>query len=121
MMKNIILIFSLLLSTSLFAQIEGTWNGNIEIPMNKLPFVLHISNKNNGLKATFDSPNQGGVGLQKPEFGLEDNTVYLSHPQMISNYEGKHENYVINGTFTHGSHSFTVNLTKPKLKRTRPQ
>ncbi|PJR03816.1 alpha/beta hydrolase family protein [Avrilella dinanensis] len=121
MMKNIILIFSLLLSTSLFAQIEGTWNGNIEIPMNKLPFVLHISNKNNGLKATFDSPNQGGFGLEIPEIRFEDNTLYLKHPQMMMNYEGKLENDVINGTFTQGSQSFTLNLTKGKFKRNRPQ
>lgn len=121
MMKNIILIFSLLLSTSLFAQIEGTWNGNIEIPMNKLPFVLHISNENNGLKATFDSPNQGGFGLEIPEIRFENNILYLKHPKMMMNYEGKLENNVINGTFTQGGQSFILNLTKGKFKRNRPQ
>src|SRR5690606_556479 len=121
MMKNIILIFSLLLSTSLFGQFEGTWNGNIEVPMNKLAFVLHISNKNNGLKATFDSHNQGGFGLEIPEIRFEDNTLYLKHPQMMMKYEGKLENDVINGTFTQGSQSFILNLTKGKFKRNRPQ
>ena len=63
-MKNFILLITLLFSFTSFAQIEGTWNGNIEIPNQKLPFVLHITKENGQFKATSDAPSQGGVGIE---------------------------------------------------------
>lgn len=121
-MKTIILFISLLFSFSSFAQIEGTWNGNIEIPSNELPFVVHITKEGNELKATFDSPDQGAFDIEMPEIRFENNTLHLAHPQMMMTYEGTliNEN-AINGTFKQGGQSFTLNLTKGEFKRNRPQ
>ncbi len=121
-MKTIILFFSLLFSFSSFAQIEGTWHGNIEIPNQKLPFVIHITKEGNELKATFDSPDQGAFDIEMPEIRFENNTLHLAHPQMMMTYEGTliNEN-AINGTFKQGGQSFTLNLTKGEFKRNRPQ
>src|SRR5690554_7669821 len=77
-MKTIILFISLLFSFSSFAQIEGTWNGNIEIPSNELPFVVHITKEGNELKATFDSPDQGAFDIEMPEIRFENNTLHLA-------------------------------------------
>ncbi len=121
-MKKIILLFALLLSFSSFAQVEGTWNGAIELPTNKLPFILHITTENNQLKATFDSPDQGGFGIEIPEIRFEENTLYLKHPAMMMVYKGLLENNsTIKGIFTQGGQSFKLDLTKGEFKRNRPQ
>src|SRR5690554_1477922 len=121
-MKTIILFISLLFSFSSFAQIEGTWNGNIEIPSNELPFGVHITKEGNELKATFGSPDQGAFDIEMPEIRFGNNTLHLAHPQMMMTYEGTliNEN-AINGTFKQGGQSFTLNLTKGEFKRNRPQ
>lgn len=121
-MKNFIFLFSLLFSFTLFAQVEGTWNGTIEIPSNGLSFVLHVSKENNELKATFDSPDQAAFGIQMPEIRFENKTLFLKYPQMMMTYEGKLvDEQNIKGTFTQGGQSFTLNLHKGEFKRNRPQ
>ena len=119
-MKQIILIFSLLIfSFSSLAQIEGTWNGNIEIPNQKLPFVIHITNENNELKATSDSPSQGAFGLEMNEVRFENNILYLKQNQLMMTYEGTLvDDQNIQGTFKQGNYSFTLNLKKEEAKKT---
>lgn len=121
-MKKLFLLFTFLFSISTFAQIEGTWNGAIELPTVKLPFVLHVTKENNQLKATFDSPDQGGFGIEIPEIRFEENTLYLKHPQMMMTYKGVlQSNNTIKGTFMQGGQSFTLDLTQGEFKRNRPQ
>lgn len=116
-MKNFILFFALLFSFSSFAQIEGTWNGAIEIPNQKLPFVLHVTKENGQYKATSDSPDQGVYGIAMSSIRFENNTLHLSHDQMKMTYEGTlSDNENIKGTFKQGTHSFTLNLKKEASK-----
>lgn len=116
-MKNFILLITLLFSFTSFAQIEGTWNGNIEIPNQKLPFVLHITKENGQFKATSDAPSQGGFGLEINEVRFENNTLYLKQNQTMMTYEGKLvDEQNIKGNFKQGNYSFTLNLTKQEPK-----
>jgi len=117
-MKNFILLITLLFSFSFFAQIEGTWNGNIEIPNQKLPFVLHVTKENDQYKATSDSPDQGGFGLEINEVRFENNTLYLKQNQTMMTYEGKLvDQQNIQGNFKQGNYSFTLNLIKEEPKK----
>lgn len=121
-MKNIILFFALFFSFTSFAQIEGTWNGNIELPANKLPFVLHITKDNNQYKATSDSPDQGVYGIELQEIRFENNKLYLKDARMFMTYEGElTSGNAINGAFAQGGQSFKLNFTKGEFKRNRPQ
>lgn len=118
-MKKLFLLFTLLFSISTFAQIEGTWNGNIEIPNQNLPFVLHITKDGNQLKATSDSPSQGAYGIELNDVQFENNILYLKQNQMKMGYEGTLVNAKkIQGTFTQSGYSFTLNLTKEEPKKT---
>lgn len=121
-MKNFILLFALLFSFTSFAQIEGTWNGNIELPTGKLPFVVHVTKENNQLKAIADSPDQGVYGIELQEIRFENNKLYLKDTRMFMTYEGEFSNgNTINGTFKQGGQSFKLNFTKGEFKRKRPQ
>ncbi|HUH25119.1 MAG TPA: hypothetical protein VLY87_00700 [Flavobacterium sp.] len=117
-MKKIIFLFSLLFSFTLFAQIEGTWNGGIELPTGKLPLVLHITKEDNQLKLTFDSPDQNAFGIEIPEIRFEENTLYFKHPAATITYEGKLvDEQNIQGNFKQGGQSFTLNLLKEEAKK----
>jgi len=120
-MKKILSIFLLLTSFISQAQIEGTWSGNIEIPNNNLPLVIHIKNQNNELKAAFDSPNQGAFDIPIPEINFTNNVLTFKFPAMLISYEGKLENNLIKGTFTQSGQSFPLNLSKGEFKINRPQ
>lgn len=121
-MKKLILFFALLFSFSSFAQIEGTWNGNIEIPNQKLPFVLHVTKENGQYKATSDSPDQSVFGIAMSSIRFENNTLYLSHDQINMTYEGTlSDNENIKGTFKQGTHSFTLNLKREANKNSSSQ
>lgn len=112
-MKNFILLITLLFSFTSFAQIEGTWNGNIEIPNQKLPFVLHVTKENGQYKATSDSPDQGVFGIEMSDVKFENNVLSLQQKQMMMTYEGiLTDNQNIKGAFKQGNHSFTLNLKK---------
>ena len=121
-MKNFILLITLLFSFTSIAQIEGTWNGNIEIPNQKLSFVLHVTKENGQYKATSDSPNQGVFDIEMSSIRFEKNILYLSHDQMNMTYEGTlTDDQNIKGTFTQGNHSFTLNLKKEDKKNVSVQ
>ena len=57
-MKKLILFITVLFSFTSFAQIEGTWNGAIEIPLNKIPFVIYIDKVNNDWNVMGGSPSE---------------------------------------------------------------
>ena len=76
-MKNIILFFALLFSFSSIAQIEGTWNGDIEIPNQKLPFVIHINKENNNWKVIGESPMQTEEKFQLEKIAFQNDTLEI--------------------------------------------
>ena len=116
-MKNFILLITLLFSFTSFAQIEGTWNGNIEIPNQKLPFVLHVTKENGQYKATSDSPNQGAFGIEMSDVKFENNVLSFQQKQIMMSYEGTlTDDQTIKGTFKQGTYSFTLNLKKGTTK-----
>lgn len=121
-MRIIILLITLLFGCQTFAQIEGTWNGFIEIPMSNLAFVLHVSREDGLLKVTSDSPDQGVFGIELQEARFENNRLYLKDSRMMMSYEGELTgDNSINGNFKQGAQSFKLNLTKGEFKRNRPQ
>jgi len=121
-MKNFILFFALLFSFTSFAQIEGTWNGNIEIPNQKLPFVIHISKANNQWKAMGESPIQTNEKFPLEKITFQNDTLKISDSKLGMNYTGvlKNAKY-IEGKFSQGGMSFSLNLEKGEFKLNRPQ
>lgn len=121
-MKNFILFFALLFSFSSFAQIEGTWNGNIEIPNQKLPFVIHIDKVNNKWQAIGESPVQTDEKFPLEKISFQNDTLKISDAESGMNYVGILKNPKhIEGKFSQQGMSFTLNLEKGSFKLNRPQ
>ncbi|MEG1020862.1 MAG: alpha/beta fold hydrolase [Myroides sp.] len=121
-MRNFILLITLLFSFTSFAQIEGTWNGNIEIPNQKLPFVIHISKANNQWKIMGESPMQTDEKFPLEKITFQNDTLKISDSKLGMNYTGvlKNPKY-IEGKFSQGGMSFPLNLEKGEFKLNRPQ
>src|SRR5690606_31857908 len=121
-MKNFILFFALLFSFSSFAQIEGTWNGNIEIPNQKLPFVIHIDKVNNKWQAIGESPVQTDEKFPLEKISFQNDTLKISDAESGMNYVGILKNPKhIEGKFSQQGMSFTLNLEKGSFTLNRPQ
>lgn len=121
-MKNIILLFALLISFSSFAQIEGTWNGNIEILNQKLPFVIHIDKVNNEWQVIGESPVQTVEKFPLEKISFQNDTLKISDAKLGMNYVGILKNSKqIEGKFSQRGMSFTLNLEKGSFKLNRPQ
>src|SRR5215469_821485 len=45
------------------SDIDGTWTGTLDTGMSKMRVVFHITNTEDGLIATMDSPDQGAKGI----------------------------------------------------------
>lgn len=113
MKTKIIAITLILLVQNLFAQsIFGTWYGNLDIPGQKLPLVIHIMEDGLQIKSTFDSPLQGATGIPIQKTTFENNEVSLEAPNLGINYRGKFTAEKIDGTFTQNGMDLPLVLTR---------
>lgn len=121
-MKKFILLFALLFSFSSFSQIEGTWNGNIEIPNQKLPFVIHIDKVNNEWQVMGESPSETNKKFPLEKISFQNDTLKISDAKLGMNYIGILTNpKQIEGNFSQRGMSFILNLEKGSFKLNRPQ
>src|SRR5690606_11314837 len=121
-MKNFILFFALLFSFSSSAEIEGALNGNIEIPNQKLPFVIHIDKVNNEWQVTGESPSETNKRFPLEKISFKNDTLKISDAKLGMNYVGILKNpKQIEGKFSQGGMSFTLNLEKGSFTLNRPQ
>jgi len=85
-----ITILTILVFPVLSAQdITGDWYGMIQIQAISLRLNLHIQKDDNGLKATFDSPDQGVYGIPVDELTLDNDIINFSMPALDVTYEGR--------------------------------
>jgi len=99
-MKHLtILIAFTLLSLGLVAsEIDGQWNGMLDIYGTKLRIVVHITETDSGLVATLDSPDQGAYDLLADSVSYADSKVNIVLKQLDATYDGTLEGDKINGT-----------------------
>src|ERR1700733_13947406 len=69
---------------------EGTWQGSLEAGTVKLRVGLHISKNDKGeWTSTFDSIDQGAIGLPVKTTTVSGAAVHLEMPQMRLSFDGK--------------------------------
>ena len=121
-MKKLFFFLCTFLPVYLFAQIEGTWHGKIEIPDAPLTFIIHIAKEGKTLKITADSPDQEAYGFPIEKGTFTNNKLVVSDTKMRMNYEGELINTTtIQGTFSQNGAAFPLRLTKGDFKQKRPQ
>jgi uncharacterized protein len=109
------------------SDIDGSWQGTIDTGAAKLRVVFHITNMQDGLMATMDSPDQGANGIPVTTVTRTGSTLVMELKQAGAKFEGKISTDLstIDGAWTQGGgsvplvlkHATSVSL----LERKRPQ
>ena len=109
------------------SDIDGAWWGTLNTGMFELRMVFHITNTQDGLVATADSPDQNAKGMPVTTVTRNGPTLKLEMKQLAGVYEGKIDPTLtsIDGTWTQMGHTFPLVLKRLKdpaeLERRRPQ
>lgn len=119
-MKNRFLKMSSIVLISVFTginavqaqELQGSWEGKLNVQGNELPLKFDISKKNDSLTGTMDSPLQGAFGLALDKVKLENNQVTLGYSQIGATYTGTLEGETITGTFKQAGQEFPLILQK---------
>ncbi len=117
--KIVISALILFISTTIFGQnIEGQWNGMLEIQGMKLRLVFNINKTETGLSATMDSPDQGAKGIPVTGVNFTDSLLKLTIASASIEYNArltKEDN--LKGTFSQGPYNFPLDMSRKKLEK----
>lgn len=108
-------------------EIQGIWEGELEVFGNKLPLVFHINQENSNYSAKMDSPQQQAFGIPVDEIRFEENTLLMTVNSIGMNYEGilNEDANQFSGTFKQSGMKFPMELKKStgesSFKPNRPQ
>ncbi|SFR52516.1 hypothetical protein SAMN04490243_2600 [Robiginitalea myxolifaciens] len=126
-MKRIgLLVLLFLCRGNLLAQdIQGTWNGLLEIQGMSLRLVLNVAPGEDGYVSTLDSPDQGTKGILVDRTLFENDILHFEVERLKLSYSGNlSSDGVIRGTFSQMGSSFPLNLQREaieKVVKNRPQ
>ena len=91
-----IMVMMLVLSASSFAQsIEGDWYGKANIQGTTLRISLHIKASGDGFTSTWDSPDQGAMGIPSTTTSFKNPDFSFTHSGAGFKYTGQ-----VNSSFT---------------------
>jgi len=98
------------------SDIDGAWTGTLDTGGAKLRVVFHITNTEDGLTATMDSPDQGANGIPVTAVTRTGSSLKLELKQIGGGFEGKISSdlSVIDGTWSQGGATLPLTLKRDK-------
>lgn len=119
------LLFGCTLFAPLLAAADGlggSWQGQLQVGAASLRLVLHLNEADGTLRATLDSPDQGGYGLKVETASFADSVLSLQMPAIGATFRGRLlPDGRISGTFTQGQ-DFPLTLERANDRsEARPQ
>lgn len=113
------LLWLVLLSAHLQAQnIQGSWNGTLNVSGAKLRLVLNIALDGS---CTMDSPDQGAKGIPAVLEYVSSDSLLVSVPALKVHYGGRLKEGRIEGVFAQAGFTAPLVLTPGKVTLNRPQ
>ena len=109
------------------SDIDGVWLGTLDMGVSKLRLVFHITNTEDGLTGTLDSPDQNVNGMPITAITRDGASLKIELKQIAGTFEGKlnADLTTIDGTWSQAGNSFPLLLRRTKnaseLRRRRPQ
>ena len=120
-MNVFVFIFALL---PLFAlgqsKLIGTWHGELNLGMQKLPLVIHLADSANSIATSLDSPLQGAKGIPA-KAAINGDSLKVEVPMLMASYDGVWRDGAIEGKFKQQGYSFPLNLAPGDYIPPRPQ
>jgi hypothetical protein len=122
-MKNFFILIFIACSTISFAQeLSGGWTGTLNVQGMELPLVFNFTKTVSGYEATMDSPKQGAKGIPVDQVIFANKKLTLEVKVASVSYTGEWKSDTeITGTFSQGTFSAPMNLTKGVIEIIKPQ
>ncbi|MGW8122512.1 hypothetical protein ACV07N_07605 [Roseivirga echinicomitans] len=98
------------------AKALGAWEGKITTPQGDLGLVIHLTEKENVLTATMDSPMQNAFGLAFDEVSFKEGVLKMKMNMIDGTYEGTLKEGKFIGKWKQSGMDFDLNLKKQEKK-----
>lgn len=99
----------------------GSWSGSIDLGTTKLLLVFNMTQENDGIKCTLDSPNQGAKGIRTSVAYSSADSITVKITSIGADYRGKLTGDSIVGVFSQMGYEFPLILSKKEIEHRRPQ
>ena len=127
-MKKLLLItlIGYCLTVNVFGQAQptallGTWSGKLNLGNASLALVFHLTQTDNDVTVTMDSPDQSVKGIPVVKEYLSDDSLAVKVEQLFMTYRASLKDGKLSGTFTQAGVSLPLELTKGVDEVKRPQ
>ena len=96
------------------SELNGVWQGIMQVGGYAMHIVFHITTNSQGLAATMDSPDQNSTGVQVISVRRDGDTLTMQMPNIGAKYQGTiaKDLSVIDGGFTQGGASLPLSLKR---------
>ena len=96
------------------SDIDGTWQGTVDVGGTKVRIVFHVTNTLEGLRATMDSPDQGAAGIRATAVKRSGQSLTVEMETIGGKFEGKIADNLqsIDGTWSQGGGSVPLLLKR---------
>jgi hypothetical protein len=102
-------------STPITKDLEGSWEGALDVDGKVLHLVLKLSNQPDGVATgTLISVDQGGVEIPVGTIVQTGANLKLLIPAVVGTYEGALKDAQLTGTWTQGPRTWPLVFTRPK-------
>ncbi|WP_339924677.1 alpha/beta fold hydrolase [uncultured Cyclobacterium sp.] len=99
--------------------IEGTWEGELDLGLQKLPLVFNFETATDGWKGSLDSPQQNAFGIPLTSILFDGTLISLQIASLGADFEGTLINNTLVGQFKQSGLSLSLTLTPSKIKEAK--
>ncbi len=98
------------------SDIDGKWEGALDTPQGPLRIVFHVTNTEDGLEATMDSPDQKVNGWPATSVTRKGSSIKIAMRQISGYYQGKISKGLdsMSGDWSQGSTDIPLMLKRAK-------
>lgn len=107
----LIVVFSPLYSFSI-AQVTGDWFGTLKVQGLQMRLVLHISDTDQGLEATLDSPDQAAFGIPVSKTTFINPKLSLDLANLGAQYIGELNQDTLSGQWLQAGRQLALSFTR---------
>lgn len=109
----IALLFSVAVYSAPAQTVAGDWQGSISAGGKTLRIVFHISKSGDSYTATFDSPDQGAIGMAANGVRVTGDSIYIAIAVVNGGYNGKWDGAnQINGALIQNAAQMPMNMQR---------
>ena len=127
MKKSIITILFVFITLTGSAQVQptttllGSWSGKLKVGTISLTIVLHLEQADGYVKASFDSPDQGGKDISAFKEYLSDDSLALKVESLDFTYRARLKDGKLDGKFTQRGFTLPLVMERGVAEVKRPQ